>query len=203
MNSLHLVQDPPKFGPPHRDLYLAGATHNPIVVIIEGKLQCQGLIRIIIIIASIGYPCPGHKFLHLQMKLWWAPHILGPSAQDSSQESLASRLCLSPEVDWRNCFTSVSLPGLDSLKVTCLFGQVGLGDNAHLSESPPCRLLLRGPVVDGQLAKACHDSSNACNYVSIGDCMTVCNCGIICDCGIVCRRPVDPTTQCDPPGGAL
>ena len=47
-------------------------------------------------------------------------------------ESSASTLCLSPEVDGRSCFTLVSLPLLDFLKVTCLLSQVGPGDVAHL-----------------------------------------------------------------------
>ena len=43
----------------------------------------------------------------------------------------------SPEVDGRNCFTLVSLPGLDFSKVTCLLGWVGLGDNVYLFTELP------------------------------------------------------------------
>ena len=47
------------------------------------------------------------------------------------------------------------------------------------SQSTPCRLLLGGLVADGQLTEAFHGSSNACDYVSVGDCARICDCRIL------------------------
>ena len=69
---------------------------------------------------------------------------LGYSAQDCGQEPVASRICLPLVVTGGACFTSVSLLGLESSKVTHLLGLTGLGKAAHLFAGSPMQSTTEG-----------------------------------------------------------
>ena len=65
------------------------------------------------------------------------PKSLGSSAQGCGWEPVASGVCLPAIVGWGTCFTSVSLLGLESSKVTLLLSLTGLGKAAHLLAGSP------------------------------------------------------------------
>ena len=66
---------------------------------------------------------------HMGPALGGCPKSLGSSAQNCSQEPVASRFCLLGVVGGEVHFTSVSL---GSLKVTCLLSLTRLDEAAHL-----------------------------------------------------------------------